>query len=123
MAKYLSLNIGGYEIDAPAGIPEGGFVNSSTGNDIVSWALGLAFVIAVVSALVVIVWGGIQWISSEGNKERVAAARNRIVFALVGLVVVILSFAIINFVLYFFGLAPQSEPYANPCGPNPTQPC
>lgn len=104
--KYLSLTIPGLNqpIQAPGGIPQGGFTDgSTTGNEIVGWALGLAFMAASIFALFMIVYGGVQWLISGGDKEKIAAARKRIIFAVIGLCVVLFSVFMINLVLYFLG--------------------
>lgn len=49
-------------------------------------------------AVLMIVWGGFRLVISSGNPDRVASARSTITFALVGLIIVILAFAIVNFV-------------------------
>lgn len=61
-----------------------------------------AFILAVILALMYLVWGGIKWITSGGDKTNVETARNHIVAAIIGLVLVFLSYFILNLVLYFF---------------------
>lgn len=69
---------------------------------LVGTLIQLAFVIAVVVALAFLIWGGIQWIISGGDKGKVEGARGTIVAALVGLVLVFLSYFILNILLEFF---------------------
>lgn len=64
----------------------------------------LLIIIAIVLSLLFIIWGGIDWITSGGDKQKLQSARHKIVFALVGLVIVFVSFFIINAVYYFLGL-------------------
>ena len=64
----------------------------------------LAFIVASLIALAFLIFGGIKWITSGGDKGGVEAARNMIVASLVGLVIVFLSYLILNFVFAFFGL-------------------
>lgn len=49
-------------------------------------------------AVVMIVMGGISFATSQGDTSKVAKARNTILYGVVGLVVAILAFAIVNFV-------------------------
>ena len=63
-----------------------------------------AFVIASLIALAFLIYGGIRWITSGGDKAGVESARNTIVAALVGLVITFLAYFIINIVFSFFGL-------------------
>ncbi|MBI2442554.1 MAG: hypothetical protein HYV40_01440 [Candidatus Levybacteria bacterium] len=60
----------------------------------------------VILALFYLIYGGIQWITSSGDKQKVAAARNRMIYAIIGLVIIFLSIFLVNLVLYIFG-APQ----------------
>ena len=50
-------------------------------------------------AVVMIVVGGISFATSQGDSGKVAKARNTILYGVVGLVVALLAFAIVNFVL------------------------
>lgn len=76
---------------------------------VVGGVITLLFVIAVVVALVFLVWGGLKWILSGGDKSAVEGARNTIVAAVVGLVIVFLAYFILNLVLTFFLGAGLSE--------------
>ncbi len=58
----------------------------------------LLFVIGALSVIMIIV-GGIRYVVSGGNSAQVTAAKNTILYAIVGLVVAFLAFAIINFLL------------------------
>ena len=60
------------------------------------------FIIAMVAALLYLVWGGFKWLTSGGDKAAVQAAREHIVAAIVGLVLVFASFLIINIIMNFF---------------------
>lgn len=63
-----------------------------------------AFIIATLIALAFLIYGGIRWITSGGDKTGVETARNTIVAALVGLVIVFLSYFILRIVLGFFNI-------------------
>ena len=58
----------------------------------------LSFVVGVVSVIMIII-GGIRFATSQGDGSSTAAARNTIVYAIVGLVVVGIAQAIVQFVL------------------------
>ena len=64
-------------------------------NDIINVVLGALGIVAVV----VIIIGGIGFVTSQGDAARVTKARNTILYGVVGLVVALLAFAIVNFVL------------------------
>jgi hypothetical protein len=67
-------------------------------------AIRFAMVLAIILALIFIIWGGIQWIVSGGDKSANEAARNRIVAAIVGLIIVAASWAIMSLVAQFLGI-------------------
>lgn len=71
---------------------------------IVSFVVAFIIVIAFLAALLFIVIGALQWITSGGDKQRVADARNHIIAAIIGLIVIALSFVIINIIITALGL-------------------
>lgn len=58
----------------------------------------LLFIIGVLSVVMLIV-GGIRYAASAGNSSSVTAAKNTIIYALVGLVVAVLAGVIVNAVM------------------------
>lgn len=69
---------------------------------LISQLITFAFVIAIVIALAFLIWGGIKWITSGGDKTGVEEARNHVIAAVVGLIIVFLSYFILNLVVFFF---------------------
>jgi multisubunit Na+/H+ antiporter MnhB subunit len=61
----------------------------------------LSFVIGVVSVIMIIV-GGIKYVLSNGDASQVTSAKNTILYAVIGLVVALLAYAIVNFVVTQF---------------------
>lgn len=57
----------------------------------------LLFVIGAV-AVIMIVIGGLRYVISGGDAKQVDAAKNTILYAIIGIIVAILAYAIINFV-------------------------
>lgn len=49
-------------------------------------------------AVIFIIVGGIQFATSAGDPKRIEVAKNTITYAVIGLVIAILSFAIVSFV-------------------------
>lgn len=66
--------------------------------------IGVVLIIAAILVFVMLVWGGIQWITSGGDKGKTEEARNRITAALVGLAIVAAAWAVVQLVSYFFGI-------------------
>ncbi len=73
------------------------------GGNLFGLAIGILFVFAAVLATFFLVWGGIQWITSEGDSKSVSQARSTIIYACVGLGVTFFSYLVINFLAQFFG--------------------
>ncbi len=53
--------------------------------------------VGIISVIMIIV-GGIRYATSDGDSTKVTSAKNTILYAVVGLVVAILAYAIVNFV-------------------------
>ena len=50
-------------------------------------------------AVLMLIYGGIRYTISGGNEKSVTAAKNTILYAVVGIVIAVLAFAIVNFVI------------------------
>ena len=61
--------------------------------NILLWAIG------IVSVIMIII-GGIRYATSNGDSNQVTAAKNTIMYAVIGLVIAIFAYAIVNFVLF-----------------------
>lgn len=78
---------------------------------IINIMLGIGFAIAVV----MVIYGGYQYITSAGNEEKATSGRQTIFYALIGLVIIVLSFVIVSAVLNFVrnGITPGSNTPVN----------
>lgn len=94
MKNLLSLKINGEEIPAPTNIPTEGL--SGTGGKIIGFGLTLFLISAVLLAFGFLIYGGYNWIMSEGDKTKVESARKTIIFAIIGLILCFLSFFLVN---------------------------
>jgi hypothetical protein len=61
----------------------------------------LLFVIGAVSVIMLII-GGIRYTVSGGDSSAVTSAKNTILYAIVGIVVALLAYAVVNFVVGHF---------------------
>jgi len=61
----------------------------------------LLFVLGAIAVIMIII-GGIRYTTSNGDSGQVSSAKNTILYAVVGLVVAILAYAIVNFVIDSF---------------------
>ena len=80
-------------------------ISGNSAGTLIANAITAVLVIAAVIALVFLVWGGIKWILSGGDKAKVEAARGTIIAAIIGLVITFLAYFILNLVLGLFGLS------------------
>lgn len=58
----------------------------------------LLFIIGAI-CVIMLIWGGIRYTTSGGQAASVTAAKNTIMYAIIGLVIAFLAFAIVNWVL------------------------
>ena len=58
----------------------------------------LLYIIGVISVIMIII-GGLRYATSGGNASTVTSAKNTILYAVIGLVIAIFAYAIINFVM------------------------
>ena len=103
---YLTLTVSAH---AAAGsiCPKGQFaplcnLKLDQGNDLVGRIVTILLIVAIVLALIFLVIGGIRWITSGGDKGKLESARGTVTAAVVGLVVALSAFLILNIVTYFF---------------------
>ena len=64
----------------------------------------LLFIIGLIS-VIMLIWGGIRYTTSGGNANSVTAAKNTIMYAIIGLVIAIFAYAIVNWVVGELGTA------------------
>lgn len=71
---------------------------------LISTGVSVAIILAGILVFVFLVWGGLEWIMSGGDKGKVESAQKRITNALVGLAIIAASWALIKIISYFFGV-------------------
>lgn len=84
----ISSNIGNIASGTDAAAKFAGFI---------ALIIKVGVVMAAVASLLYLLWGGIDWVVSGGDKGNVENARNKITHAIIGLAVVVLLIAILNF--------------------------
>ena len=67
--------------------------------DVVKNIISILFWIIGILAVIVIIYAGITFITAAGNPSKVAQAKTMIIYAVIGLAVAILAYAIVNFVV------------------------
>ena len=89
------------------GVPAFRNPNASVGN-ILGNALQILAIFGGLAVLVFIVWGAFDWITSGGDKEKIAGARKKITNALIGLALLALSAFIVSLAGQIVGYNPLS---------------
>ena len=64
----------------------------------------LIFLTGVLIFMGLFLWGGLEWITSGGDKAKIETARGRIMQALVGLSIISLALAVVILAQEFFGI-------------------
>ena len=119
VALVAALSIGAAILQAPLAsaqsIGEGGApggVNAARGSNVpTNFASGdgslirkiidiLLYAIGILS-VIMLIFGGLRYVISGGQKDAVTAAKNTILYAIVGLLIAIFAYAFINFILQF----------------------
>lgn len=54
-------------------------------------------------SVIMLIFGGLRYITSGGDAKKVTDAKNTILYAIIGLIICVLSYAIVNFVLSTIG--------------------
>ena len=70
----------------------------------ITFLVNIVFLIAVLLAFIYLLWAGIDYITAGGDSAAAGNARTKMTNAVIGLIIVIVAWAISNFVLSFFGL-------------------
>lgn len=80
----------------------GGTSSKTNINDIIKTVVNvLLFIIASISVIMIII-GGIKYTISQGDSSAITTAKNTILYAVIGLMVAIFAYAIVNFVVSHF---------------------
>lgn len=62
---------------------------------VIQWILGLLGLVAVIMILV----GGFKWMTAGGNEEKIESAKKLLTAAIIGLIIVLLAWAIVIFAI------------------------
>ncbi len=114
----LGLGVGSLAVAQPAfaegcgGVDEGITGGAECGNtgdtpqnletDVFTQIVNILLFIIGAIAVIMLVIGGIRYTTSNGDSNQVSAAKNTILYAIIGIIVAILAYAIVNFVIRSF---------------------
>jgi hypothetical protein len=68
-------------------------------NELITNVVNIFSVIVGIVAVIMIIWGGLKYITSGGDSGNVTGAKNTILYAVIGLIIVALAQVIVRFVL------------------------
>ncbi len=116
MLNQLALKLPGssgtptVEISNPPGFRTEDFTTLSS---IVTKALPLLFSIAGLLLLAYLLWGGFSYLTAMGDPKKAASGRQRITYAVLGFVIIFISFWLVQIIDYVFKLGVYN-PVATP---------
>jgi len=80
---------------------------------VISSLLSFIMALAALMVFIYLIWGGIQWITSGGDKSKTEEARNKITAAVIGLIVLAASYAILQIGLKLLGFTSIGDTFQN----------
>ncbi len=103
MSSQIALSINDTPIPIPTDLQHlsGGI---GTGSKIIQLGVTLLFIVAILLSLFYLIQGGIQFIVSGGDKQRIGQARLKLTYAVVGLIIILFAFFIVNSIVGFFNI-------------------
>jgi hypothetical protein len=81
------------------GVKAGESGNTNSLPDIIGTVINVALFIVGTLSVIMLIYGGIKYTTSAGDTAKVTSAKNTIMYSIVGLVVAILAYAIVQFVV------------------------
>ena len=81
-------------VTIPSSVPAGPSLQ-----DLATNAINALIFIAGIACVIVIIIGGFMYIVSAGNPDRTKTAKDAILYAIIGLIISLAAFGIVNFVI------------------------
>ncbi len=75
--------------------------------------LNVVMLIAALLVFAYMIWGGIEWITSGGDKSKAESARNKLTAAIIGLVIIAASYAVVTLIVQFLGFSDFNDVFTN----------
>ncbi len=104
--KFLSQRIcvGGQCVDGPLATGPGGI---NTIGDLINKVLTFLIPLIVIILFFILVWGGIDFLTSQGNPEKLKSGRGKITAGIIGFVLFLLAFLITRILASIFGIGQE----------------
>ncbi len=90
--------------DAKDEVKKGADMTNSGGSakqdlpDIITTIINVMLFIAAALAVIMIIYGGIRYITAHGDEKQVKVAKDTIVYSVAGLIIAILAYALVTFI-------------------------
>jgi len=81
-----------------AKLVDGGGGSNQNLPDIITTIINVMLFIAGALAVIMIIYGGIRYITAHGDEKQVKVAKDTIVYSVVGLIIAILAYALVTFI-------------------------
>ncbi len=81
----------------------GTVLNNNLGATVKAVVNTLIFIVGLIAVVIIIV-AGLRYVLSQGDEKAVGGAKNAMLYAIIGLVIALLAYAIVNFVLGRLGV-------------------
>src|SRR5258708_27028667 len=87
----------------PLAIETPGDIHIFSLQKLVQWGVTILIVVSILLTLFFLISGGIDMIMAGGDKQKVVNSRHKLTYAVIGLIIVFLSFFIVNTIGNLFG--------------------
>ncbi|RYC75351.1 pilin [Candidatus Nanoperiomorbus periodonticus] len=81
-----------------AKLVDGGGGSNQNLPDIITTIINVMLFIAAALAVIMIIYGGIRYITAHGDEKQVKVAKDTIVYSVAGLIIAILAYALVTFI-------------------------
>lgn len=104
--KLAQFSLPGYEkIQVPTEIQ--GLSGGQYGSNLITTVLAILFVFGIALTIILLIYSGIQWVTSEGDKQKIQAARSRLIYTIIGFLLIAGGFAIVSTIIRLVGGNPK----------------
>lgn len=75
-----------------------GLARDTDGNSIVTTIINILLWLVVILSVIMLIFGGIKYATSAGSSEKITSAKNTIMYAIIGLIIAVFSWALISWI-------------------------
>lgn len=82
-----------------------GLARDTDGNSIVTTIINILLWLVVILSVIMLIFGGIKYATSAGSSEKITSAKNTIMYAIIGLIIAVFSWALISWITTTIGVS------------------